>query len=95
MYCRNCGKEIDNHLAQCPYCNTPVTQETIAEIEDNGSLCWGVLSCCIPIVGLVLYIVWKDTKPKSAKKAIIGALIGVILGFVSSFFINVILFSAI
>lgn len=24
MYCRNCGKEIDNHAAFCNYCGTPV-----------------------------------------------------------------------
>lgn len=78
MYCRNCGKEIDNNLAQCPYCNTPVMQgQTV--VEDNGSTWWGVLGCCVPIAGLVLYIVWKDTKPKSGKKAGIGALIGFVL----------------
>lgn len=78
MYCRNCGKEIDNNLAQCPYCNTPVSQNQIV-VEDNGSMWWGVLGCCVPIAGLVLYIVWKDTKPQSGKKAGIGALIGFVL----------------
>lgn len=81
MYCRNCGKEIDNNLVQCPYCNTPITAG-INTVEDSGSIGWGVLGCCLPIVGLVLYIVWKDTKPKSGKKAGIGALIGFILGTV-------------
>ena len=77
MYCRNCGKEIDNNLAQCPYCNTPLITENV--IQDNGSVWWGVLGCCIPIVGLILFIVWKDTKPSSSKKAGIGALIGFIV----------------
>ncbi len=78
MYCRNCGKEIDNNLAQCPYCNTPVMQgQTV--VEDNGGAWWSILGCCFPIVGLILYIVWKDTKPKSSKEAGIGALIGVLL----------------
>ena len=40
---------------------------------------WGLLGCCIPIVGLVLFLVWKDTKPKTSKAAGIGALVGVIL----------------
>ena len=73
------NSEIDNNLAQCPYCNTPVSQNQIV-VEDNGSMWWGVLGCCVPIVGLVLYIVWKDTKPQSGKKAGIGALIGFVLG---------------
>lgn len=47
--------------------------------EDKGGFLWGLLGCCIPIVGLVLFLVWKDTKPKTAKAAGIGALISVIL----------------
>lgn len=37
--------------------------------EDKGGFLWGLLGCCIPIVGLVLFLVWKDTKPKTAKAA--------------------------
>ena len=81
MYCRNCGKEIDNNLVQCPYCNTPVSSGNVIT-EDTGSMWWAVLGCCIPLVGLVLYIVWKYTKPQNGKKAGIGALIGFILGTV-------------
>lgn len=47
---------------------------------DNGGFGWGVLGCCIPIVGLVLFLVWKDTKPKTAKAAGIGALVSVGIG---------------
>lgn len=47
--------------------------------NDNGGILWGLLGCCIPIVGLVLFLVWKDTKPKTAKAAGIGALVSVIL----------------
>lgn len=49
------------------------------QVQDNGGFLWGLLGCCIPIVGLVLFLVWKDTKPKTAKAAGIGALIAVIL----------------
>ena len=48
--------------------------------NDNGGFLWGLLGCCIPIVGLVLFLVWKDQKPKTAKAAGIGALISVVLG---------------
>ena len=33
---------------------------------------------CIPIAGLILFLVWKDTKPRTAKAAGIGALVCVI-----------------
>ena len=49
-------------------------------VEDNGGIGWGLLGCCIPVAGLVLFLVWKDTKPRTAKAAGIGALVSVILG---------------
>lgn len=45
---------------------------------DSGSFGWAVLGFFIPIVGLILFLVWKDQKPLSSKKAGIGALVGVI-----------------
>ena len=55
------------------------SQNTTPQVTDNGGFLWGLLGCCIPIVGLVLFLVWKDTKPKTSKAAGIGALVGVIL----------------
>ena len=49
-------------------------------MEDNGGFGWGLLGCCIPIVGLVLFLVWNDTKPRNARAAGIGALVSVIIG---------------
>ena len=49
------------------------------EVVDKGGLLWGLLGCCIPIVGLILFLVWKDTKPKTAKAAGIGALVCVVV----------------
>lgn len=51
-------------------------------VNDNGGFLWGLLGCCIPIVGLVLFLVWKDQKPKTAKAAGIGALVCVIVSVV-------------
>ena len=47
-------------------------------VEDNGGFLWGLLGCCIPLVGLILYLVWKDTRPKTSKAAGIGALVSVV-----------------
>jgi len=47
--------------------------------NDIGGFLWGLLGCCIPVVGLILFLVWKDQKPKTAKAAGIGALVSVIL----------------
>ncbi len=51
-------------------------------VVDNGGFGWGLLGFCIPIVGLILYLVWKGDKPKTAKAAGMGALISVIIGVV-------------
>ena len=78
MFCKTCGKEIHDDAAVCIHCG--VATNNSAE-SDNGGFGWGVLGCCIPVVGLVLFLVWKDSKPNSAKAAGIGALVSVCLGF--------------
>lgn len=47
--------------------------------NDKGGFLWGLLGFCIPIVGLVLFLTWKTSKPKSAKAAGIGALVSVVI----------------
>ena len=61
------------------------------ESNDNGGFLWGLLGCCIPVVGLILFLVWKYQKPKTAKAAGIGALVSVILGVVSYIIVFVII----
>ena len=78
-YCRKCGKQIEDEAVICPFCGVP--QQEQSSVYDSGSIGWGVLGCCIPIVGLILFLVWKDSKPNNAKKAGIGALISVIASF--------------
>lgn len=63
-------------------------------VNDNGGFLWGLLGCCIPIVGLILFLVWKDQKPKTAKAAGIGALVSVILAVAYYIVIFVILGAA-
>lgn len=77
-YCSKCGKGMDDTATSCPNCGA-VQEQAATTVTDNGGFLWGLLGCCIPIVGLVLFLVWKDTKPKTAKAAGLGALICVIL----------------
>ena len=79
-YCKNCGTPIHDQAVICPHCG--VAQETKPAVVDNGGFWWGALGCCVPIVGLILFLVWKDTKPKTAKAAGKGALISVIISVV-------------
>ena len=79
-FCKNCGQEIDNNAAVCIHCG--VAQENKPAVDDTGGFGWGLLGCCIPIVGLILFLVWKDSKPKTSKAAGIGALVSVICSVV-------------
>ena len=76
-FCKNCGTQLSDTTTFCPNCGT--TQDGPAPVVDNGGFGWGLLGCCIPLVGLILFLVWKDTKPKTSKAAGIGALVSVIM----------------
>ncbi len=80
-YCKKCGKEISDYARKCEYCGEPVEVPTQSSnsVEDNGGFGWGLLGFCIPLVGLILFLVWKDEKPVTAKAAGMGALISVIV----------------
>ena len=79
-YCKNCGNPVEDKAVFCPHCG--VSQETNPAAVDKGGFGWGLLGCCIPIVGLILFLVWKDTKPKTAKSVGTGALVSVIISVV-------------
>ena len=85
-YCRNCGAQIGDDTVFCPRCGTRV-KEYVAYRQpqyndDTGSFGWAVLGFFVPVVGLILYLVWKDTKPRTAATAGKGALCSVIIEFV-------------
>ncbi len=54
-------------------------------VTDSGSIGWAVLGFFIPLVGLILFLVWRTTKPNCAKMAGIGALVGFCLGLLLNF----------
>ena len=79
-FCKNCGAQIDDNAVVCTSCGA--SQSTAPAVVDKGGFGWGLLGYCLPIVGLILFLVWKDTKPKTAKAAGIGALVSTILAVV-------------
>jgi uncharacterized membrane protein YvbJ len=84
-YCSHCGAELQDETFVCPKCgcqaenNSKKTVEKENNIAEGSTFGWGVLGFFVPICGLVLYLVWKDSKPLSAKAAGRGALIQVIV----------------
>ena len=106
MYCKKCGAQIDDDAVVCPHCGVPTdnyyasrgnAHSAPAPAENdapNGG--FAVLGFFIPVIGLILYLVWNDTMPKRAKSCGKGALIGVIvwvaLGIISTVLVFVIAF---
>ena len=82
-YCKKCGREIDNAATHCAYCGAAQNDAPVAsQAADHGGFGWGLLGFLIPVVGLILFLVWRDSKPKTAKAAGKGALISVIVSVV-------------
>ena len=92
MFCSKCGKEINDDAIICIHCGCGVNNKKIdGDAPDTGL---AVLGFFIPIVGLILYLVKKDTAPLKAKSAGKGALIGFCVGLVFSILYSVLLGSA-
>ncbi len=86
MYCKNCGKQIADDSSICPYCNsrTSFSAPSPSKPDDAPSFGWAVLGFLFPLIGLILYLVWKSDYPQKAHSVGKGALIGVIISVVVS-----------
>lgn len=79
MYCKNCGRSVDYTSSYCNNCGARIDNKPNADVsEDNSNLGFAILGFFIPIVGLILFLIYEEKKPKRAKSAGKGALIGFI-----------------
>lgn len=88
MFCPNCGSQNNDSATFCASCGTALKPQQAANYgspapkpgngnnEQGAETIVQVLSFCFPIVGLVLYFVWKDDKPKAASQVCKMAAIG-------------------
>ena len=100
MFCPNCGTRFPNGKKFCDQCGSELKETTITENisfnqvnpQDAKSTGFGVLGFFFPVVGLILYLVWKDTMPLRAKSTGKGALAGAITGVALTILIYVVYF---
>lgn len=79
MYCKNCGRIVDDTSSYCNNCGARIDNKPNADAsEDSLSLGFAIFGFFIPIVGLILFLIYEGKKPKRAKSAVKGALIGFI-----------------
>lgn len=92
VVCPNCGADVV--LGEAISEESAIPKEAITEYseaskqtvkEDKPNIFVNILSlCCVPILGIVLFFVWKDSQPKAAKSALIFSLINIGLGIILS-----------
>jgi uncharacterized membrane protein len=93
MFCKNCGQEIDDNADVCIHCGIATSKNGSAKNAlDNPSHLAGVASCCFPVVGIILYFMWKDEKPQSAGlvcKWMIGGVIVWVVFYIMAFLFGI------
>lgn len=50
--------------------------------NEKGSAGWLVLGLFFPVIGFILWLVWKDSKPGDSRMAGKGTLIGIVISVV-------------
>ena len=95
-FCSKCGHELVDEAVVCVNCGcsvadpaTPAAPAAPA-VADAPNIGFAILGFFIPLVGLILYLMNKDTAPLKAKSAGKGALIGFIVNLVSSIVFGII-----
>lgn len=75
MYCRHCGSQIDDKAYVCPKCGcaTQIAPSAPADAPDTGFAVFGFF---FPLIGAILYLIWRKQVPLKAGSCIKGALIG-------------------
>jgi len=94
-FCTVCGKQVADNAETCPDCGYvfPKSAQASPAVNDESSFGYAVLGFFIPLVGLILYLMWKSTTPLRAKSAGKGALIGFIISTIFSIIYGVALAS--
>ena len=97
MFCSKCGKEVNEDAIVCVHCGCAIEnkQALVSKSADAPNTGYAVLGFLIPIVGLILYLINKDTAPLKAKSAGKGALIGFCVSLVFSIIYGVVMGSLI
>ncbi len=76
--CLNCNQDVENNTTTCPYCGYCFVLNDEKE-KKQREWPWGIIGVLCPIIGLILYLLWKDSEKKRASAIGIGTIIGFVL----------------
>jgi uncharacterized membrane protein YvbJ len=93
MYCQNCGAENPEVATFCSKCGTTiknVSNQTVSanystqvsNTNDTKGIGWFILCFLFPIVGFVLFFVWKNNNPNRASWVLTAAGVGFGVGLI-------------
>ncbi|VEU82091.1 zinc ribbon domain-containing protein [Acholeplasma hippikon] len=81
-YCPHCGEKVNPDQTVCLNCgkfldsaNTSPTKVA----EDNGGGGWTLLGFFMPLIGVILYVIWINERPNTAKSLIKGVFTSLIV----------------
>ena len=77
-YCSKCGQRLLDEAIVCTGCGCAQQDLSQKFSKDSSSLGWALLGFFFPLLGLILFLVWKDTYPLRANLLAKGALVAVI-----------------
>ncbi len=83
-FCSSCGETIPAGSQFCPKCGAANPYPAQYTTPDSPSAGLAILGFFFPVIGLVLYLVFKDQTPLKAKSCGMGALTGFIFGVAAS-----------
>jgi len=76
-YCSKCGKELADTAVFCDMCGSRINSAASNPASENKwNIGFSILGFFFPIVGFILYLVYRESDPRKAKSAGVGALIG-------------------
>ena len=90
-------EQIDANKYQCPYCGKTFTtrdvttsqqpqsnyvQNSTSDVEDKPGCLMNGLCFLIPLLGIILYFVKKDTLPNCAKSYLTWSIVGLVVTIV-------------
>ncbi len=89
-YCTKCGAPNDDSALYCEKCGEKLDNTTSRKIhpsinqneEDKASIGYNILAFIIPLVGFILFFMWKDKTPNKAKSILMWSAIGFGIGMV-------------
>jgi len=76
----------DNHQQYATYNQPQYQNYTYNQAQKSNvgePIIWGIVGFFVPLAGLILFFVWKQTNPAQSKAAGIGALISVGISIIS------------